>query len=104
MCSTCRRVPCFLASDTASSEDFRQASRERMSGCCSALRASPYFSAYSLALASIIGVSSQCVMIGVGASRKIASSVSGLSTSMLPVDAPMNTLMPGAVLGSSDWI
>ncbi len=52
-------------------------------------------------LASMVGVSSQCVMIGVGASRKMASRVSGLSTSMLPVEAPMNTLMPGAVFGSS---
>ncbi|MCY1456725.1 hypothetical protein D9M71_739640 [compost metagenome] len=50
---------------------------------------------------SIIGVSSQCVMIGVGAYLKIASSVSGLSTSMLPVEAPMNTLMPGEVFGST---
>ena len=44
--------------------------------------------------ASIVGVSSQCVTIGTGASRKMPSSVSGLSTSMLPVDAPMKILMP----------
>ena len=67
----------------------------------SGVSASPYFSWKAFRLASIIGVSSQCVMIGVGHSRKIASSVSGLSTSMFPVDAPMNTLTPGAFFGSS---
>ena len=77
------------------------ASRERMSGWHSTGMASPYFARYSAKVASIIGVSSQWVMIGTGVSRKIASRVSGSSTSMLPVDAPMNTLMPGAAFGSS---
>ncbi len=48
----------------------------------------------------MVGVSSQWVMIGTGVSRKIASSVSGLSTSMLPVEAPMNTFRPGVARGS----
>ncbi len=43
-------------------------------GCMSGTSASPYFSWKAFRLASIIGVSSQCVMIGVGHSRKIASS------------------------------
>ena len=71
-----------------------------MSGWHSAGMSSPYFALKRASSASIIGVSSQCVMIGTGASRKIASSVSGSSTSMLPVDAPMNTFRPGVAFGS----
>ena len=43
MCSTCRRVPCFLASEIASSVDFMHACRLRISGWHSAGMSSPYF-------------------------------------------------------------
>jgi hypothetical protein len=101
MCSTCRRVPCLRASEIASRVDLMHASRERISGCCAIGMSSPQRAFAASSLAVIVGVSSQCVMIGTGQSRKIASSVAGSSTSMLPVDAPMNTLTPGADFGSS---
>ena len=72
-----------------------------MSGCISGVRpSSPYLALNSAWVRSMVGVSSQWVMIGVGASRKMPSRVTGSSTSMLPVEAPMNTLIPGADFGS----
>ena len=44
-------------------------------------------------------MSSQWVAISTGQSAKILSSVTGSSTSMLPVEAPMNTLTPQVCSG-----
>ena len=77
-----------------------QASRERMSGWQATGMSSPWRAWYSANAASIIGVSSQWVMIGVGASRNTASRITGSSTSMFPVEAPMNTFRPGVARGS----
>ena len=43
----------------------------------------------------IMPVSSQCAMTGTGAVENILSSASALSTSMLPVDEPMKSFIPG---------
>ena len=92
-CRMCSRVSCRRASSIASFVDFTHASVLRIYGWRVASSGTPR--AFSAArLRSIVGVSSQCVITSVRASRKIASSVSGSSTSMLPVDAPMNTLIP----------
>ena len=50
----------------------------------------------------MIGVDSQCVAISTGASLNMPASVSSLSTSMLPVEAPMKILMPAAAPAGSE--
>ncbi|MNS91949.1 hypothetical protein D3C72_1260620 [compost metagenome] len=62
---------------------------------------SPHLARASSSSTLMEGVSSQWVTIITGLSRKMAASVSWLSTSMLPVEAPMKILMPQDCLGSS---
>jgi hypothetical protein len=97
MCRMCSRVLYSLASATANDEDRRQAASSRTSGWMAAGASSPYCWRYFSALARTVASSSQCVAISIGLSRKRARRVCSLSTSMLPVDEPMNTLMPHTV-------
>ena len=66
--------------------------------------ASPYTARARASFARIVGVSSQCVAMTSGDEAKMPSRVFSSSTSMLPVDAPMNTLTPQAFRGSTALI
>ena len=51
-------------------------------------------------LALIMAVSSQCVIMGMLAVANIWSRVCFLSTSILPVDEPIKSFIPGTMCGS----
>ena len=95
-CSTCSREPWARASSTARVEDFRQASRLRISGWYSSGMSGPWRASYAAMLASMVGVSSQWVAISSRQPAKCAASASGSSTSMSPVEAPMKIFRPQA--------
>ncbi len=96
ICRTCNRVRCFFARETAWWEDVRQASTERIAACSPAGIASPKRARHVSSLCFIVGVCSQCVATRQGALAKILSRICSSSTSIFPVEAPINTFTPQA--------
>ena len=72
-----------------------------MLGCSVTSGSSPYFALASAMLRLMTAVSSQCAMMGSGDVLNNFSSASVLSTSIFPVDEPMNSFTPGTSCGSN---
>jgi hypothetical protein len=77
-------------------DDARQALAARMLGCSVMGTLSPNSARAFASLSQIVGECSQWVTTMTGARSKIRSNATGSSTSMSPVEAPMNALIPQA--------